>query len=266
MNSPESQAVPLDRPLVCSEDGTLSLHFGSSAVQSEMRCEAPDELIVPYTRTMMGFLLFKPRPARIAMVGLGGGSLAKYCYARLPEASMVVAEINPYVVALRQVFRIPSDDGRFRVVGADGASFVRNELRGFDVLLVDGFDARGQSPQLCTQEFYDDCRQSVGSEGLVVVNLLPEDPYLGRSLARLRRTFETTVCVESQDYANRVVFASSSALNPPLDVLCARLESLERIHRLDLRDTLARVRLEQFTSQQAAHLQRQTHSPAAGCQ
>ena len=29
---------------------------------------------------MMGFLLFKPQPRSIGMIGLGGGSLAKFCY------------------------------------------------------------------------------------------------------------------------------------------------------------------------------------------
>src|SRR3954471_17723734 len=115
-------------PFVSRQDGTLSLHFDALATQSEMHCDAPDELVMPYTRTMMGFLLFEPRPEKIAMIGLGGGSIAKYCHSRLPTSSIVVAEVNPHVVALRDLFRIPRDNERLRIVCQDGAAFVRGAV------------------------------------------------------------------------------------------------------------------------------------------
>src|SRR5690349_19156938 len=91
-------------PFVYRTEETLSLHFDISVIQSEMRCDAPHELVLAYTQTMMGFLLFNPHPRKIFMIGLGGGSLPKYCYANLPETSIVVAEINPRVIALRRTF------------------------------------------------------------------------------------------------------------------------------------------------------------------
>ncbi len=86
-----------------------------------MICDAPCELVVPYTRTMMGFLLFAPQPTNIVVIGLGGGSIPKYCHRYLPQSSVTVTEINPQVVALREVFRIPPDDERLRVLCEDGA-------------------------------------------------------------------------------------------------------------------------------------------------
>ena len=50
-----------------------------------MSLDEPDALVTAYTRKMMAFLLFNPAPKRIAMVGLGGGSLAKFCYRNLPK-------------------------------------------------------------------------------------------------------------------------------------------------------------------------------------
>ena len=83
---------------------------------------------------MMGFL-------HICM--LGGGSLAKYCYRHLPGATIDAVEINPDVIALRDVFRIPVDDGRFTVVCADGADHLgRADVR-TDVILHDAFVADG---------------------------------------------------------------------------------------------------------------------------
>jgi spermidine synthase len=231
----------------------LSLHFDCLATQSEMRCDAPEELVVPYTQTMMGFLLFNPRPEKIVMIGLGGGSIPKYCYAKIPEASVLTVEIDPDVITLRDLFCVPRDDERFQVLCADGADFVRNASDCVDVLLVDGFDMNGQSSQLCTQAFYDDCYRSLVPDGIVVVNFAVEDPYLARSLPRIRHRFENIVVVESSDCCNRVAFASrGTAMNSPHAQLCARLGELEQIHAVGLRDTLQRIRYEQYPSSSAA--------------
>ena len=212
-----------------------------------MRCDAPEELVIPYTQTMMGFLLFNPRPEKIVMIGLGGGSIPKYCYAKIPEASVLTVEIDPDVITLRDLFCVPRDDERFQVLCEDGAVFVRNAYSCADVLLVDGFDMNGQSAQLCTQAFYDDCYRSLAPDGILVVNFAVEDPYLARSLPRIRHRFENTVVVESPDCCNRVVFASrGAAMNLPHTQLCARLGELEQIHAVGLRDTLQRIRYEQY--------------------
>ena len=70
------------------DDGTgKSLHFTLGELQSRMLTASPWQLEVDYTRTMMGFLLFHPAPARIGMIGLGGGSIAKFCHRYLPAAN-----------------------------------------------------------------------------------------------------------------------------------------------------------------------------------
>jgi spermidine synthase len=126
---------------------------------------------------------------------------------------------------------------------------VCNAFNSVDVLLVDGFDLNGQSAQLCTQHFYDDCHRSLAPEGIVVINLAVEDPHLARSVARIRRSFENVVVVESEDCTNRVAFASKGTqMGLPFEQLCARLGELEGHHPVGLRDTLHRIRYEQYPS------------------
>ena len=83
------------------------MHFTSLATQSAMLFSDPDALIAQYTRKMMSFLLFNPNPEHIVMIGLGGGSLAKFCYRHLPRSQITVVEINADVIALREEFCIP---------------------------------------------------------------------------------------------------------------------------------------------------------------
>ncbi|QBR04206.1 hypothetical protein [Paraburkholderia pallida] len=77
------------------------------------------------------------------MIGLGGGSLAKYCYRYRPESVIAAVEINPHVIALRNVFHLPADDTCFFVVCADGAEYVAMRGHRPDVQLVDGFGVNG---------------------------------------------------------------------------------------------------------------------------
>jgi spermidine synthase len=185
------------------------LQFDHFHLQSEMDMRDPYRLTIDYTRMMMGFLFFVPEPKRIEMIGLGGGSLAKYCHNMLPDADITVVEISPQVIGLRDRFLIPPDTDRFRVVQADGADFVRCDTGRPDVILVDGFDASGQPPQLCSPEFYGDCYQRLAPGAMMVVNLWGS--YQDRSgyVARIRDAFgDRTLEVPTEGGTNQAVFAA----------------------------------------------------------
>ena len=100
------------------------MHFTNEATQSAMLLADPNALIAQYMRKMMAFLLFNPQPEHIVMLGLGGGSLPKFCYRHLPRSRITVVEINEDVIALRNEFCIPKDDARLRVVHADAGTFM----------------------------------------------------------------------------------------------------------------------------------------------
>ena len=196
-------------PFLCESRGRLSMHFDTSGVQSLMDTADPNRLMLGYTRTIMHFLQFQPNPRHLAMVGLGGGSLAKYCHHHLPETRITAAEISPEVIELRADFHIPSDSPRFQVVCEDGATFVPRHESVFDVLIIDGFDSAGQPSDLCSQDFYKACRRALTPEGLLVVNICDS----GRSIliARLRKVFERRVLVmDGEDSTNTIAFASNS--------------------------------------------------------
>ena len=198
------------KPYVHLSATTRALHFSISEIQSRMALRDPVALDLAYTRTMMGFLLLLPAPRRIAMVGLGGGSLVKFCHHHLRAACIEVAEINPHVIALRDEFCVPPDDPRLRVLQADGADFVRSAAPGVDVILVDGFSSMGQPARLCSQRFYDDCAELLQPEGVLVVNLHAAHPHHDLHLARIERSFGgAALVVDGGDLSNNIVFAGS---------------------------------------------------------
>ena len=179
----------------------------------------PNALYLEYTRSMMGFVLFNPAPENVAMIGLGGGSLAKFCYKHLTTSNIVVVEINPYVIALRNEFLVPEDDERFSVIEADGAQFVSSSSQAFDVILVDGYDHKGLPPALSTQGFYDDCFGTLAPNGILVVNLHADHRHYDIHIDRIGRSFNNAVLlVEDKREGNSVVFAQKDQQSKSLTI------------------------------------------------
>lgn len=232
------------KPFVYQTRKTKSLHFSIAEVQSCMDLTQPDALDLEYTRTMMGFLLFHPMPLRIGMVGLGGGSLAKFCFRHLPQADITVLEINPHVIELRKDFAVPPDDDRFRVLRADGARYVRAHQGAFDVLLVDGYDYNGLPDVLSSKRFYDDAFNCLRPSGVIVANIHLGNPQYALLLSRIGRSFNgTALAVTERDRGNAIAFARKDC-----DLSSCELEEVIRPKTLEhdqwrlMRTAFARVR------------------------
>lgn len=160
-----------EKPYVVDDGYLRSLHFSFAFVQSAMRVSKPNSLELPYTRKMMSFLLFQPHPKSILMLGLGGGSLAKFCYQHLTETKITVIEINPHVLAFRNEFKIPENSERFQVMLGDAAEYVASCHSKYDVIATDAFDRCGFASSVCNREFYENLRRLLADNGLIVSNM-----------------------------------------------------------------------------------------------
>lgn len=187
--SPTAPSTTPSAPLVRTVGDRRTLEFTRDDVQSEMLLSRPDALVLDYTRAMMGFALLQPRPRHIVMVGLGGGSLAKFCYRHFPGARITVLEVRADVIALRDAFHLPPDGARLRVLHVDAVDYLARHQTQADVLLVDGFDSAGLPPALSSRAFYADCRRALRPGGVMVANIFTYDPDYAGALARLREAF-----------------------------------------------------------------------------
>lgn len=183
------------KPYVIDDGEWRFLHFDQRLVQSAMRVAAPNALDVRYTQKMMSFLLFQPRPRRIVLIGLGGGSLVKFCHYRLPAAQLVVLENNPDVIALRDAFWLPPDGPGLQVLEADGAEYLAGAAKGIDALLVDAFDKSGFAPSLAGPEFFEQAKAKLAGNGVLVVNLAGDNERYAGLIATAMQVFDDQVVV-----------------------------------------------------------------------
>ena len=225
-----------DEVYITERFGVRSLHIGSDTIQSSMRLLRPNDLELAYTRSMMAFLLFGETPRHVLMIGLGGGSLAKFIYHRMPETQLEVIEVNPRVLAIaRSSFQVPPDDGRFAVRLGDGADWVARPGPAVDAIVVDGYDGASQVAELATPRFYEACRARLGAGGMLVVNLWGNDRRFDEFLRRIESAFPAaTLCLPAEKPGNVIVFGfRDSPGSAHWDALSQKARALETRYGLE---------------------------------
>jgi spermidine synthase len=146
------------------------------------------------------------------ILGLGGGSLAKFCYRCLPSATITAVEIDPDVLALREEFDVPLDDDRFRVLYDDGVKYVAREGPRNTIILVDAYDRHGVAPQLATTEFYLHAKRHLTRSGVLVTNISGSVHERTTHFARVRQAFgKRVIALPVRDDDNLIALAFRAA-------------------------------------------------------
>jgi spermidine synthase len=221
-------AKPKPSIAVSEARGLRTLQVGGDAIQSSMRLEEPYALALDYTRCMMAFLLFHPEPHQALMIGLGGGSLAKFFFKHLRKTVVRVVELDARIVAAaREHFALPPDDARLCVQIGDGAEALSPEC--CDLLIVDAFEDELHAPRLASAEFYDGAFLALTEPGALVVNFMDDDPKFDRALEHLERAFGGAVVVMPALYDPNIVAFAFKGVAKALEwhALRARAEQLE---------------------------------------
>ena len=228
--------------------GVRTLHFGSDWVQGAMRINRPNDLELAYTREMMVGLLLSPNwpvlPKRILQVGLGAASLTRFIYVNLPEAQQTVIELEPVVVgAAQQGFKLPPLGDRLQVEIAEGAAWMASSTEQYDLILIDGFDAAGETGDLESLSFYQNCRARLAEGGLLVCNFLSRSPHFLKSCIALDAAFHGQSRLLPQTPGGNVIAlgARSETVSLEEQVLRERSALLTRDTGLDLTPLIARI-------------------------
>jgi spermidine synthase len=233
----------LDDAHVINDGETKSLFFDMRNVQSSMRIDNPNELAFGYTRTMMGALLFQQEPKDILIVGLGGGSLSKYCYHQLPECTVTTVELSETVINLRDEFAIPEDNERFHIIHADAANYMQHQIESADIILLDGFSPAGLPDELITQTFYNHCFRALRPGGVLSANLWGTDKRLQACLSRLNYSFKSQLLqAKSPAGNNDIVFGLKQFEQPTWINLQLRARHLQRETDINFVDLLSQLR------------------------
>lgn len=237
-------SYPID---ISEEGGVRFLHFGSLWIQGAMRIARPWHLELEYTREMMTSLLMREGrhfPRRVLLIGLGAASLTKFLYRHFPLTKLTVVEIEPRVVAAaHQFFKLPDDPLRIEIIIDDGARFVTQTDKTWDLILVDGFDEDARPGELDTLPFYQLCRSRLNNNGIMAVNLLGRSRGYKTSVERITEAFDgRALAFPSSESGNVIALAAAgNEIRFHLDELKEQAEGLKSATGLNLLPTLTRL-------------------------
>jgi spermidine synthase len=219
-----------------SDEGPVRhLHLGTEWIQGSMVRNDPLRLVHEYIQRMMAWLLFV-EPDSVAQrhalqLGLGAGSLSRFCLKRLGMKTSVI-ELNPQVVvACQGWFKLPPQGDGFEIVLADAAHEIM-QARWWgqvDALQVDLYDHEAAAPVLDSLPFYNHCRRLLTPEGCMTVNLFGRASSFTRSVEKISAAFgaDAVWAFKPTREGNTVVLAQHTPSRPKREVLAQRAESIE---------------------------------------
>jgi spermidine synthase len=179
---------------VVDTHGVRALHFGTSPRQSAMSLKQPERVELAYVRAMLSPLLFMDEPQNVLLVGLGGGSLAKFLLDKFRCCQVQAIERRAGVVDVaHEYFGLPCDE-RLTVQIADASlqvlEMAQNETLGFDLVLVDAYDHLGMDASVNATGFFSACARLLRPQGVLAMNLWGTHPVsLKQSIALLKSSF-----------------------------------------------------------------------------
>jgi spermidine synthase len=219
------EGIDLDTPFskVRLQDAGLqrSLFFvrddGTPMLQTRVNLALPHQLLVPYTQLMFVSYFFQPEPARVLIVGLGGGAMVRYLERRDPRLEILAVDIDPEIVSIADRYFGTRPSERVRLLVADGYEVIRNGADTYDVIYMDAFlrpsdetDQSGNPLRLKETSFYAALRARLSPGGVVVFNLNPQ-PERDSDVAELRQAFQQLYVFHSGGDLNWVAVATQEA-------------------------------------------------------
>lgn len=232
--------APQESPTISEAGGIRYLHFGTEWVQGAMWVSRPAELVLEYTAQMMAWLLFldPPRKQPIGLLGLGAGSLLRFCLKHTQNPLQVV-EWNPQVtMACQMYFKLPRPS-RLTIEHEDAGVWVLDPQHHDQqaVIMVDIYDADARGPVRDSLEFYQGCKNVLSDVGVLSVNLFGAHESYARNIRHLSKAFDGRLVTLPQiDAGNQVVLAfKGPPMSVTLEQLLVRAEQIESLYQLPAR-------------------------------
>lgn len=201
--------------VVYEERGERCMTFGSLRAAGRQTCQDlanPRRMVFQYTRMVLSGLWLQPRPQRILIIGLGGGTLPTALAELVPDATIETVEIDPAVVRVARTFFGYRPSARQSVHITDGRAYVQAALAQptrYDLIILDAFDVTYIPRHLMTRGFLEEVKALLSPTGVLVANTFSSSQLYAQESATYAAVFGDFHQLQS---SNRVVLARPAGL------------------------------------------------------
>ena len=212
-----TEKVIYDKPsaynnIIVTEDesGLRVLRFErSGARQTIAKPGDPTYLGFAYTKVAFAGLALAADIRRIAIVGLGGGTMPMFLRHYYPNAAIDVVDIDPDVVHVAKEFFGFREDAALRAHVGDGRKFIENVRQPYDVVFLDAFGTRNVPQHLTTVEFLRSVKRSVRPNGVVIGNIWGRgaNPLYDSMVRTYQEVFDELYILDVPGTTNKIMLA-----------------------------------------------------------
>ena len=204
-----------------------SLHFGNRTQQATMFLHHPHVLVHKYTQAMLTPLCWAV-PRRVLMLGVGGGSLAKYLLHFFDDLSIDAVELRPEVVRIAQeFFSLPKASSRLDLHYVGAEAFLRGaDLSSrYDLILVDIFLTRKDRDVIVgLGEALEPLAKLLSPDGSMTMNVIGQRPDANPQFEHLQQLFADRLYMMPVDNSNVVLLACNADIPEYEDIDFTRYE------------------------------------------
>ncbi len=196
-----------------------------------------DRLVFDYTRMSFAGLLLRPDPARVLVIGLGGGSIPRTFADLFPTARVDVVEIDEAVVRVAREFFHFAETAAVRVHVDDGRLFIKRAgMRGetWDYIVLDAFSGDYIPEHMLTREFLDEVRRVMSPDAVLVANTFSTSRLYDHESVTYQRAFNEFFNFRLPTSGNRIIIARLEPLPPRGELAAAARALAARLEKYDV--------------------------------
>ena len=223
------QEKSLYRNIIVFEDqGLRCMKFErhNTGRQSCISLREPNALVLNYTKTLLGALYLNPEPAKILIIGLGGGTMPSTLQKIIPQAKIDSVELDPSVAKVAKQFFGFSPGAQSAVFIEDGRVFVKRaqkQGKTYDLIILDAFDHIYVPEHMLTREYLLEVKSLLAKNGVLAANTFSVSKLYDSESATYASAFGPFYNLKTE---NRVILARNGGL-PPLAEIKANAQQVE---------------------------------------
>ena len=232
----------LYRNILVEDKGDLRcLKFNVKSNKTRQSCllkSQPQRLVFNYTKQLLTGLLVNPKPKRILIIGLGGGTMSNTLHQLLPDSYIDNVEIDESVIKVaRQYFGFLEND-QIKTYSQDGRVFVKRALLKklqYDWIILDAFNGDYIPEHLMTKEYLEETKRLLSPQGILTANTFSSSKLYVYESATYKAVFGDYYQVSNPDNSNRIILARNNGLDENLYKEQAAIEQSESITKLAIK-------------------------------